>query len=165
LVAFAAVIFFSGSFAWIFWLMKRGLMPDLTFSNELISRDEGMHTDFACLLFSHIRRRPHPDTVRGTIMEAVTIEQEFMTGTSLLLEQVPAAEYYPGAIQQIRITKRRSDWAVQSTDNKRSTLDEEPLLKEPRRLFVLFSIHLHEVCYWPGLVLHTLTGVVDLANV
>ncbi|CAG2173570.1 unnamed protein product, partial [Oppiella nova] len=56
LVAFAAVegIFFSGSFASIFWLKKRGLMPGLTFSNELISRDEGLHCDFACLLFRHI---------------------------------------------------------------------------------------------------------------
>jgi ribonucleoside-diphosphate reductase subunit M2 len=81
LVAFAAVegIFFSGSFASIFWLKKRGLMPGLTFSNELISRDEGMHTDFACLLFSHLRKRLHPDTVRRIIMEAVTIEQEFLT--------------------------------------------------------------------------------------
>ncbi|KAG8739469.1 Ribonucleotide-diphosphate reductase (RNR), small subunit [Ceratobasidium sp. 414] len=81
LVAFAAVegIFFSGSFASIFWLKKRGLMPGLTFSNELISRDEGMHTDFACLLFSHLRKRPHPDTVRHIIVEAVAIEQEFLT--------------------------------------------------------------------------------------
>ncbi|KAI0036046.1 ribonucleotide reductase small subunit [Vararia minispora EC-137] len=81
LVAFAAVegIFFSGSFASIFWLKKRGLMPGLTFSNELISRDEGMHTDFACLLFSHLRRRPHPDTVNRIITEAVVIEQEFLT--------------------------------------------------------------------------------------
>ncbi|KAH9977982.1 ribonucleotide reductase small subunit [Lactifluus volemus] len=81
LVAFAAVegIFFSGSFASIFWLKKRGLMPGLTFSNELISRDEGMHTDFACLLFSHLKRRPHPDTVNKIITEAVVIEQEFLT--------------------------------------------------------------------------------------
>jgi ribonucleoside-diphosphate reductase subunit M2 len=77
LVAFAAVegIFFSGSFASIFWLRKRGLMPGLTFSNELISRDEGMHTDFACLLFSRLKRRPHPDTVRRIVTEAVGIEQ------------------------------------------------------------------------------------------
>lgn len=54
-------------------------MPGLTFSNELISRDEGMHTDFACLLFSHLRRRPHPDTVERVITEAVKIEQEFLT--------------------------------------------------------------------------------------
>ncbi|RPD67054.1 ribonucleotide reductase small subunit [Lentinus tigrinus ALCF2SS1-7] len=81
LVAFAAVegIFFSGSFASIFWLKKRGLMPGLTFSNELISRDEGMHTDFACLLFSHLKRRPHFETIRQIITEAVTIEQEFLT--------------------------------------------------------------------------------------
>lgn len=81
LIAFAAVegIFFSGAFASVFWMKKRGLMPGLTFSNELISRDEGMHTDFACLLFSHLRKRPHPDTVRTIITEAVKIEQEFLT--------------------------------------------------------------------------------------
>jgi ribonucleoside-diphosphate reductase subunit M2 len=82
LVAFAAVegIFFSGSFASIFWLKKRGLMPGLTFSNELISRDEGMHTDFACLLFSHLKRRPNEAVVKAIITEAVVIEQEFLTG-------------------------------------------------------------------------------------
>jgi len=82
LIAFAAVegIFFSGSFASIFWMKKRGLMPGLTFSNELISRDEGMHTDFACLLFSHLKRRPHPEVVKAIIIEAVKIEQEFLTG-------------------------------------------------------------------------------------
>lgn len=81
LIAFAAVegIFFSGSFASIFWLKKRGLMPGLTFSNELISRDEGMHTDFACLLFSHIKSKPSPDAVEKIIIEAVEIEQEFLT--------------------------------------------------------------------------------------
>jgi ribonucleoside-diphosphate reductase subunit M2 len=81
LVAFAAVegIFFSGSFASIFWLKKRGLMPGLTFSNELISRDEGLHTDFACLLFSHLRHRPSPAAVEAIITEAVGIEQEFLT--------------------------------------------------------------------------------------
>jgi ribonucleoside-diphosphate reductase subunit M2 len=81
LVAFAAVegIFFSGSFASIFWLKKRGLMPGLSFSNELISRDEGLHTDFACLLFNHLKRRPHPDTVRRIICQAVEIETEFLS--------------------------------------------------------------------------------------
>jgi hypothetical protein len=69
----------TGSFASIFWLKKRGLMPGLTFSNELISRDEGLHTDFACLLFSHLERRPHPDTVEMIIREAVEIEKEFLT--------------------------------------------------------------------------------------
>ncbi|KAF2027470.1 hypothetical protein EK21DRAFT_91511 [Setomelanomma holmii] len=81
LVAFAAVegIFFSGSFASIFWLKKRGLMPGLTFSNELISRDEGMHTDFACLLFSLLNNRPSKDAVQAIITEAVEIEKEFLT--------------------------------------------------------------------------------------
>lgn len=81
LVAFAAVegIFFSGSFASIFWLKKRGLMPGLTFSNELISRDEGLHTDFACLLFSHLNNRPSKQAVEDIITEAVVIEQEFLT--------------------------------------------------------------------------------------
>jgi ribonucleoside-diphosphate reductase subunit M2 len=81
LIAFAAVegIFFSGSFASIFWLKKRGLMPGLTFSNELISRDEGMHTDFACLLFSHLINRPDKKVVERVITEAVEIEKEFLT--------------------------------------------------------------------------------------
>ncbi|SMQ54562.1 unnamed protein product [Zymoseptoria tritici ST99CH_1A5] len=81
LIAFAAIegIFFSGSFASIFWLKKRGLMPGLTFSNELISRDEGMHTDFACLLFSHLNNKPSNQVVEDIITEAVVIEQEFLT--------------------------------------------------------------------------------------
>ena len=81
LVAFAVVegIFFSGSFASIFWLKKRGLMPGLTFSNELISRDEGMHTDFACLLLSHLKHRPSKEAILAIITEAVHIEQEFLT--------------------------------------------------------------------------------------
>jgi len=81
LVAFAAVegIFFSGSFASIFWLKKRGLMPGLTFSNELISRDEGMHTDFACLLFSLLKNKPSLESVKAIITEAVEIEQEFLS--------------------------------------------------------------------------------------
>ncbi|KAL3317437.1 Ribonucleoside-diphosphate reductase subunit M2 B [Cichlidogyrus casuarinus] len=80
LVAFAAIegIFFSGSFAAIFWIKKRGLMPGLTFSNELISRDEGLHTDFACLLFKHIVKKPSAERIYSIIQEAVTIEQEFL---------------------------------------------------------------------------------------
>lgn len=83
LVAFAAVggIFFSGTFASIFWLKKRGSMPGLTFSHGLIRRDEGMHTDFACLLFSHLKRRPRPEIISTIIKKAVVIEQEFFTGT------------------------------------------------------------------------------------
>lgn len=79
MVAFACVegIFFSGSFAAIFWLKKRGLMPGLTFSNELISRDEGLHTDFACLLNKYIVNKC-PD-ITGIVREAVAIEKEFLT--------------------------------------------------------------------------------------
>lgn len=79
LVAFAAVegIFFSGAFASIFWLKKRGLMPGLSFSNELISRDEGLHCQHACLLFSHLRAKP--TTVHEIIREAVAIEHEFVS--------------------------------------------------------------------------------------
>jgi len=82
LVAFAAVegIFFSGSFCSIFWLKKRGLMPGLSFSNELISRDEGLHCDFACLLYTkHLVNKLSKEQVREIIMDAVTIEKEFVT--------------------------------------------------------------------------------------
>lgn len=82
LVAFAAVegIFFSGSFCAIFWLKKRGLMPGLTFSNELISRDEGLHCDFACLLYTrHLVNRLPADRVLRIITDAVAIEQDFVT--------------------------------------------------------------------------------------
>lgn len=81
IVAFAAVegIFFSGSFASIFWLKKRGLMPGLTFSNELISRDEGLHCDFACLLFSYLVQKPSKERVTGIVRDAVIIEQEFLS--------------------------------------------------------------------------------------
>ncbi|MBT3648041.1 MAG: ribonucleoside-diphosphate reductase [Flavobacteriales bacterium] len=82
LIAFAAVegIFFSGSFCSIFWLKKRGLMPGLSFSNELISRDEGMHCDFACLLYTdHLINQLPKETVTGIIKDAVEIEKEFVT--------------------------------------------------------------------------------------
>ncbi|HRH36393.1 MAG TPA: ribonucleotide-diphosphate reductase subunit beta, partial [Catalimonadaceae bacterium] len=82
LVAFAAVegIFFSGSFCSIFWLKKRGLMPGLTFSNELISRDEGLHCDFACLLYKkYLNGKLSKDRVYEIITDAVRIEQEFVT--------------------------------------------------------------------------------------
>ena len=80
LVAFAAVegIFFSGSFCSIYWLKKRGLMPGLTFSNELIARDEGMHTDFAVLLFNKLERKPKKKKIEELIKEAVEIEKEFI---------------------------------------------------------------------------------------
>jgi ribonucleoside-diphosphate reductase beta chain len=82
LIAFAAVegIFFSGSFCSIFWLKKRGLMPGLSFSNELISRDEGMHCDFACLLYNdHVVNKLSEETVRKIITDAVEIEKEFVS--------------------------------------------------------------------------------------
>lgn len=81
LVAFATVegIFFSGSFAAIFWLKKRGLMPGLTFSNELISRDEGLHCDFACALFKYVEDKPSEERVHEIVKDAVSIEQEFLT--------------------------------------------------------------------------------------
>lgn len=78
-VAFAAVegIFFSGSFAAIFWFKQRGLLPGLTFSNELISRDEGLHTDFACLLHSQLAHPASTQTVHELVAEAVEIEKTF----------------------------------------------------------------------------------------
>lgn len=115
MVAFAAVegIFFSGSFAAIFWLKKRGLMPGLTFSNELISRDEvgaasaaaatatfgastvcadmlwcclqGLHCDFACLMFKHLVNKPSQQTVSDIIKNAVEIEQVGHAPPPLLL--------------------------------------------------------------------------------
>ena len=87
LVAFATVegIFFSGSFCAIYWLKKRGVMPGLTFSNELISRDEGMHTDFAVLLYSKLTNKLSRDTVYDIIGDAVRIEKEFIN------EAIPCA--------------------------------------------------------------------------
>ena len=82
LVAFAAVegIMFSGSFAAIFWLKKRGLMPGLTFSNELISRDEGIHTDTACILYkNHLKNKLPEERVREIVISAVDFEKEFIT--------------------------------------------------------------------------------------
>jgi ribonucleoside-diphosphate reductase beta chain len=82
LIAFAAVegIFFSGSFCAIFWLKKRGLMPGLTFSNELISRDEALHCEFACLLHNkYIQKKVTEERIKEIICEAVEIEKEFIT--------------------------------------------------------------------------------------
>ncbi|KAI3929593.1 hypothetical protein MKX01_025761 [Papaver californicum] len=71
-------IFFSGSFCTIFWLKKRGLMPGLTFSNELISRDEGLHCDFACMLHGLLKQKLSEQKVKGIIADAVVIEREFV---------------------------------------------------------------------------------------
>ena len=80
LIAFACVegIFFSGAFCSIYWLKKRGLMPGLTFSNELIARDEGMHTDFAVLLYTKLQRKMKKSRIYEIIKDAVTIEKEFI---------------------------------------------------------------------------------------
>ena len=80
LLAFACVegIFFSGAFCSIYWLKKRGLMPGLTFSNELISRDEALHTEFAVYLFGQLNRKPTKQKVVEIITEAVEIEKEFI---------------------------------------------------------------------------------------
>lgn len=81
IIAFAAVegIFFSGSFCAIFWMKKRGLMPGLCFSNELISRDEGLHCDFACLMYSMLKHKLPESRVHEIIKEAVECEKEFVT--------------------------------------------------------------------------------------
>ena len=80
LVAFAVVegIFFSGSFCAIYWLKKRGLMPGLTFSNELISRDEGMHCDFACMLYEKLEKKLTDEELHAIVSEAVEYEKEFV---------------------------------------------------------------------------------------
>lgn len=81
IIAFASVegIFFSGSFCSIFWLKKRGLMPGLSFSNELISRDEGLHCSFATLLYTkYVKNKLSPDRIREIICDAVEIEKEFV---------------------------------------------------------------------------------------
>merc|ERR1712099_57987 len=80
IVAFAAVegILFSGSFFAIYWLKKRGLMPGLTFSNELISRDEGLHAEFACLVYGMLQNKLPDDVVHSIIRGAVAAEREFI---------------------------------------------------------------------------------------
>jgi ribonucleoside-diphosphate reductase subunit M2 len=80
LVAFACVegIFFSGSFCAIYWLKKRGLLPGLTFSNELISRDEGLHTDFACLMYSLLNNKLSTERIADIVTNAVELEKEFI---------------------------------------------------------------------------------------
>merc|ERR1711962_102405 len=102
-VAFASVegIFFSGSFAAIFWLKKRGLMPGLTFSNELISRDEGLHTDFACLMFRHLVDKPSQERVYEIVCNAVEIE--------FLTEALPVALIGMNSVLMIQYIKFVAD--------------------------------------------------------
>merc|ERR1712110_779012 len=105
IIAFASVegIFFSGSFAAIFWLKKRGLMPGLTFSNELISRDEGLHTDFACLMFRHLVDKPSQERVYEIVCNAVDIEIEFLT------EALPVALIGMNSVLMIQYIKFVAD--------------------------------------------------------
>ena len=86
LVGFALVegLFFSSSFAAIYWIKKRGLMPGLTFSNELISRDEALHTEFAILLYSKINKKIPKKKLYEIVKEAVDIEKEFITRVNSL---------------------------------------------------------------------------------
>ena len=81
LLAFACVegIFFSGSFCAIFWIKKRGLLPGLTFSNELISRDEGLHTEFAVAMYRKMENKPSKEIVESVVRDAVDSEIEFIT--------------------------------------------------------------------------------------
>merc|ERR1712158_264073 len=104
-IAYACVegIFFSGSFAAIFWLKKRGLMPGLTFSNELISRDEGLHTDFACLMFKHVVNKPSQERIYEIVCNAVDIEIEFLT------EALPVALIGMNSVLMIQYIKFVAD--------------------------------------------------------
>merc|ERR1711994_387275 len=104
-IAFASVegIFFSGSFTAIFWLKKRGLMPGLTFSNELISRDEGLHTDFACLMFRHLVDKPSQERIYEIVCNAVDIEIEFLT------EALPVALIGMNSVLMIQYIKFVAD--------------------------------------------------------
>ncbi len=123
LVAFAAVegIFFSGSFCSIFWLKKRGLMPGLTFSNELISRDEGMHCDFACLLYNdHIVNKLPKETVRAIIADAVEIEKKFVT------DAIPVALIGMNAELMCQYIEFVSDRLLVSLGNERIYNVENP---------------------------------------
>jgi len=124
-VAFASVegIFFSGSFAAIFWLKKRGLMPGLTFSNELISRDEGLHTDFACLMFRHLANKPSQERVYSIVCDAVAIEIEFLT------EALPVALIGMNSVLMIQYIKFVAD----------------RLLRELGCDKVRVSIHFHQI--------------------
>lgn len=123
LIAFAAVegIFFSGSFCSIFWLKKRGLMPGLTFSNELISRDEGMHCDFACLLYNeHIKNKLSKDTIRQIITDAVEIEKKFVT------DAIPVALIGMNAELMCQYIEFVSDRLLVSLGNERVYNVENP---------------------------------------
>ena len=103
LVAFAIVegVFFSSSFAAIFWLRQRGLMPGLVQANAMIARDEGMHVSFACLLYRHIQSPVDNSMVHAMLVEAVSLEQAFFEGQDPVLSRFSQnTHYHPAALPQ-----------------------------------------------------------------
>jgi ribonucleotide reductase beta subunit family protein with ferritin-like domain len=116
LIAFAIVegVFFSASFCAIFWLRKRGLLPGLSFANQLISRDEGLHTEFACLLYSYIQHRVPRDIVVQMFQEAVDIEKRFIT------ESIPCSMIGMNATMM-------TDYIMFVADRVLKMLDYEPI--------------------------------------
>ncbi|KAK7019592.1 ferritin-like superfamily [Favolaschia claudopus] len=122
IVAFAVVegIFFSASFASIFWLKKRGLMPGLTFSNELISRDEAMHTQFAVLIHSLLLSRPHRDVIIAIVQDAVAIECDFVR------EALPVHLLGMNPKLMIQYVRYVADWLLQAFGVGKVFHDQNP---------------------------------------
>ena len=122
LVAFSAVegIFFSGSFCSIYWLKKRGKMPGLTFSNELISRDEGLHCDFACLMYSKLKTKLPEHVVTKIIREAVEIEQQFIH------DAIPCALIGMNAVSMAKYIEFCADRLIDALGYKKIYNTENP---------------------------------------
>ncbi|KAI0361332.1 putative ribonucleoside-diphosphate reductase small chain B [Trametes cingulata] len=129
LIAFAAVegIFFSSSFAAIFWLKSRGLMPGLCHSNELISRDEGLHTNFACLLHRHLQQKAPEELVHVLIRQAVVLEQTFFS------DALPVP--LPGMNAELM-----SDYVEHIADRLLISLNYKPLYNKPNPFPFIQSI-------------------------
>lgn len=136
-VAFAAVegIFFSGSFCAIFWLKKRGLMPGLCFSNELISRDEGLHCDFACLLYSKLIHQLPASRIVEIISNAVTIEQEFVRD-ALPVELIGMVRFERGMEYNVETTADINSHTTPSLLFQNSTLMQQYIEFVADRLLV-----------------------------
>jgi ribonucleotide reductase beta subunit family protein with ferritin-like domain len=122
LIAFACVegIFFSGSFCAIFWLKKRGLMPGLSFSNELISRDEGLHQEFAVTLYQHLKDKLSSDMIRQIVKEAVEIETRFIT------EALPCKLIGMDSVQMTRYIEFVADRLLVQMGEERVYSSENP---------------------------------------
>jgi ribonucleotide reductase beta subunit family protein with ferritin-like domain len=122
LIAFACVegIFFSGSFCAIFWLKKRGLMPGLSFSNELISRDEGLHQEFAVTLYHHLKDKLSSDMIRQIVKEAVEIETRFIT------EALPCKLIGMDSVQMTRYIEFVADRLLVQMGEERVYSSENP---------------------------------------